>query len=264
MPIDKVGFLGEEIKKYRQEIFNKYGDRFNYYKKLNQFLNELKFKLTPPKDDVQRMVIVTLFIKALETFQSVYILASYGLTADGEILNRTLFETIAAMLYTSKSEDNLKRYLAKDLYEKLKLINIYKKNPEQYFNGKVTGEELNKAERAHKADLKELGNPKPITIEAMIRETEIAVLYDSFYRSASGPVHSAPRSLEKYISDQKDKVVVKWGPRDVEIDVLLSAAVEFSLMGCKCLSDIFGNPKEQEIIVLNNEKNSIWLKENQG
>lgn len=142
MPIDKVGFLGEEIKTYRQEIFNKYGDRFNYYKKLNRFLNELKFKLTPQKDDVQRMVIVTLFIKALETFQSVYILTSYGLTADGEILNRALFETIAAMLYVSKSEDNLKRYLAKDLYEKLKLINIFKKNPEQYFNGKVTGEKL--------------------------------------------------------------------------------------------------------------------------
>jgi len=260
MPIDKHGFLGEEIEKYRQELLAKFEGRFAYYKKLNRFLNELKFKLTPPNDDVQRIAVVTLFVKALETFQATYVLASYGLTSDAEILNRALFETVATILYISKSEDNLKRYLAQDLYNKLKLIRIVRENPNQYSSQKIDPDKLTEAETTYRMQIKEIGNPRKIRIEAMIRETEIAHLYDPFYRSASGSVHSTPYSLEKYILDQKGKTTVMWGPRDDEIDTVLSTAVEFMLIACKCLSGLFGNPKEEEIIVLNSQKESIWLK----
>ena len=260
MPIDKHGFLGEEIEKYRQELLGKFGERFAYYKKLNRFLNELKFKLTPQNDDAQRIAIVTLFIKALETFQATYVLASYGLTSDAEILNRALFETVATILYISKGQDNFKRYLAQDLYNKLKLIRIVRENPNQHPNQRVDPNKLTEAETLHRMQLKELGNPPKMRIEAMIRETEIAHLYDPFYRSASGAVHSTPFSLEKYILDQRGKTTVMWGPRDDQIDTVLSTAVEFMLIACKCLSGLFGNPKEEEIVVFNSEKESIWLK----
>ena len=43
MPIDKHGFLGEEIEKCRQQFLSKFGERFAYYKKLNKFLNAYRF-----------------------------------------------------------------------------------------------------------------------------------------------------------------------------------------------------------------------------
>jgi hypothetical protein len=257
MSINDHGFLGHEIEDYKAHIQKTFGEHLDYYTRLNVFLNKLKFALRPKQDDVRRITIVTLFVKGLETFQSIYILSSHGLTIDAEVLNRALFEAVGTILYCSASDENCKRYHAQDLHNKLKLINIVRQDPKRYLFGKPS-EELDKVALQWKQMLAELGNPKPITIEGMIRQTAVRDLYDPFYRLASRSVHTSPHSLQKYILEKHGKVRVVWGPRDEGIEVQLVAAVEFMLIACECLSEVFGVPKQEETGAFNQEKARIW------
>jgi hypothetical protein len=263
MGIDEHGFLGEEIKSIKLDISRKYEKHFSFVRKFNKFLNDLKFKLTPSSEDSQKVAIAVLFTKGLETFQAVCILCLDGLTIDAQTLNRSLFEIMIIMKFCSKGEDEYKKYLAKDALNRIKWINSALTHPEEFPQEFFKQEKsLDEMKREYEAILKELGNQdskKEISIGTMAREVGLADWYHVFYRVVCEDVHSNPRSLEKYISlDERGRIKVLWGPRINEIDVQLVAATEFMLIICKCLSDVFGEPKKEDIKNFSIEKKEIW------
>ena len=263
MGIDEHGFLGEEIKSIKLDISKRYEKHFKFIREFNNFLNTLKFKLTPSSEDSREVAIAVLFTKGLETFQAVYILCSNGLTIDAQTLNRSLFEIMVTTLFCAKGEDEYKKYLAKDALNRIKWINSALKHsgefPEELFKREKS---LIEMKGEYEAILRQLRNQdvkKEVSIETMAREVELAHLYHIFYRIVCEDVHSNPRSLEKYISlDEKERITILWGPRIDEIDVHLAVASEFMLIICKCLLDIFGEPKEEEIKFLSQQKEKIW------
>jgi len=261
MSMNDHGFLGKDIDTFRGKIYEEYQGLFEFFKELNHFLQKLKFNLVPSDSEDQQVAIITLYVKALETFQSVYILCSYGLPSDAEVLNRALYETTVKISYCSKGEDNYRRYLATDIRIRIKSINIIKHNPKVYSKEASRVEELDSQKTSFEAMLKEIGNPEKITIEGMAKKSGLGDMYDSFYHVASETVHTSPRSLEDYILIDKDgKTVIVWGPRDKRIGIQLTAAIEFMLFSCQCLSEVFGQPKTEDIVAFNKKKEGIWIK----
>ena len=261
MAINDHGFLGKDIEIFKKEIYEKYNELFEFYREVNHFLQILKFKLQAIESEDRKIAIITQFVKALETFQSVYIVCSYGLTIDAEVLNRALYETTVKISYCSKGEDNHKRYLATELRNRIKSINIIKNNPKVYARDIFRIDELDSRKSLFEEMLNELGNPAPINVGGMAKKGGLGDMYDSFYQVASETVHTAPRSLEDYIAiDEGRKIKVLWGPRSEKIDIQLFAAIEFMLFSSQCLSEIFGEPRKEEIIFLNRRKESIYFK----
>jgi hypothetical protein len=260
--IDYFGFLDEDIEIVKKEIFEKYSELLIFYKEFNHFLHKLKFNLKVNPDDTQKVALVALFIKALETFQSAYILGSYGLTVDAGNLNRVLFETMIKILYCGKGEFHLKRYLAGHLHKIISLVNSAQKNPTEF------PEELFKRGSldARKSEIQEMldkeGNPKPISIEAMAREVGVINLYHLYYRNVSDYVHANPKSIEGYvILDENGEIkAFKWGPRVEDVVIRLLEAIEFMLMICLCLSKVIGEPEEEELDALNKKKEILRVK----
>jgi hypothetical protein len=263
MGIDEHGFLPGGIETIKLEISNRYFAHFRFFREFSHFLNMLKFEITPKSGDDRKVAIAILFTKGLETFQSVYILCSYGLTIDAQSLNRVLFEIVVITLFCSKGENEFKKYIAKDALNRIKWINSALKNPgewpkEFFKEEKLLGE--TKAE--YEALLRQLGDQdvkKEIKIESMAREVGVGHLYQSFYRIVSEYAHSNPRSLEKYMAfDEKRRMKILWGPRFDEVGVHLAVAIEFMLIMCQALHDTFGKPKEEEIQSFFDRKNEIW------
>jgi hypothetical protein len=259
--IDECGFIGKGIEAYKIQIREKYKDHFKYFEDFNCFLNNLKFRLEVKDTEDQRQVISLLFMKALETFQAIYILCEYGLTSDSVTLNRALFETTVHLLYCSKDEESFKSYIAIDVANKIKWSNASRQNPEEFRKGF--------AERAAiqipnlKNMIKKCGkNPnwKSPSLLEMARGTGNVKLYQTFYRIASGTTHSEPASLERYIGLDKDGTIKKilWGPREEEIDILLITAIEFMEYLCEGLYKIFGEPKEDEMKPFIERKMNTW------
>jgi len=260
MTINDYGFLGKEIEIFRAKILQEYNELLNFYKETNHFLQKLKFNLRPKESEDQNIAIVTLFNRALETFQSIYILSSYGLINDAEILNRILYETLLKILYCSKGENNYRRYIATDIRNGIKSIKIIKNNLRVYPKEIYKEDELDLKKSELEAMLKEIGNPPEITIKQMAKETGMEDMHDSFYQVACQTVHTSPRILGDYIAiDREERIKLMWGPRIERIDVQLFAAIEFMLRSCQCLSEIFGKPQEEEIISINKQKESIYL-----
>lgn len=258
MTINDHGFLGKDIENYKKEIVQKWDELFNFYKEINQFLNKLRPNLRPSKSDKQKVAIVTLFNRAIETFQSIYILCSHGLINDAESLNRVLFEAVVSLLYCAEGEDSYKRYIATGLRNKIKSINIIKNNPRAYSKEVFKENLLNSKKSELETILKELGEPPPISIDVMARKTGMGDIYDSFFVVASETIHTSLRVLEDYIVfDEKENIKVMWGPRIEGIDVQLFTAIEFMLSACKGLSEIFGKPQGEEINSLNEKKEGI-------
>jgi len=69
MSIDYYGYLGEDIKKYKEEYFKNYKEIFILYEEINHFLQKIKFKLQV-KDNKIQDIYSTFIYKIIGNFSS--------------------------------------------------------------------------------------------------------------------------------------------------------------------------------------------------
>ena len=229
MSIDSTGFLGNEIKTHSEEIVRRNKELFELSFDYNKFAQDTKYKFQIHSEDGQEVIAGCLFLKILNTFQALVILAKYGLPSESQILLRSIFEPLCILKLVLEDEEFHRQYILTDLIAKLKWFNVAKGSPDDVFDElrKIADDEIKRLSNEieeHKAEeywvqkLAELASLKP--------------MYDTYYRLLSGVVHTSPRSLEEYIStDEEGKVCsINWGPNDKRTDIILLSAVEFLRM----------------------------------
>lgn len=199
MTIEKNGFLGEEIVHYQKRVVDDYKDILNFYVQANQFAQKLKYELKTTSTEVQKVTLITLFIKALLSYQSIYVLVTHCLTDDAENILRTLFDLMVRIKYCSLKEENFKRYIYSHNYKILGWIEEAIKHPDEFPKEMQTKGNLTQRKEELKKTLKEAGNLKKLRTQDMAKECGLMRLYNSFYRVASDGVHGNPSVLESYV-----------------------------------------------------------------
>jgi len=260
MSINYYGYLGKDIEKYKIEYFKNYKEIFILYEEINHFLQKIKFKLRVKDNNIQDVTLVLLFVKSLETFQVIYILLRNYIFNDTESLTRILFEEMINLGYCAKGENECKRYIAKEIKNKIKMINAAEQHPEEFPEELFQRKSLSDRKKELEKMLKEIGRPKNVSIEYMARELNLGKLYQVFYRIASNEVHSNPESLNKYCKIDEDGYIkeVIFGPKIEKNKVsVIFASIETMLTICKFLSDYFGVPKEEDYLKFNERKKEI-------
>jgi hypothetical protein len=204
MPINEYGFLGKDIKQYKNKLETKHKDVFDFYEELNHYLNAIEFKIVEKSDgfsantiievekhDSQGGTIYAIFLKSLTTFQSIYFLFKHYFCNNAENLCRILFEEMVNIYYCSLDEDKTKIYLAEEeineyykneiLYkimnkQKGKKIKYFPNNDlESYFKEKSYDERkkliINKLKIYNVKDIfTEKGKPKPFNLKRRIEQ----------------------------------------------------------------------------------------------
>lgn len=260
MPIDYYGYLGKGIERYKEEYFKNYKEIFILYEEINNFLQKSKFKLQVKDNNIQGIFIIPLFIKSLETFQAIYILLRSYIFNDAVNLTRILFEAMINLGYCAKGENECKQYIAKEIKNKIKIINAAKDHPEEFPEELFQRQPLGDRKKELEKMLKEIGRPKNVSTEQMARELNLGRLYQVYYRTVSNEVHSNPESLNKYCKVGEDGYIkeFKFGPKIEENKVsVIFTSIEFMLIICKFLSDYFGIPKEEDYRKFNERKKEI-------
>lgn len=260
MSIDYYGYLGKDIEKYKKEYFKNYEEIFILYEEINHFLQKVKFKLRVKDNNIQDITLVLLFIKSLETFQVIYILLRNYIFNDAESLTRILFEGVINLGYCAKGENECKQYIAKEIKNKIKMINAAKDHPEEFPEELFQRQPLGDRKKELEENLIEIGEPKNVSIEYMARELDLGKLYQVYYRLASNEVHSNPESLNKYCKVDEGGYIkeLNFGPKIEKNKVsVIFASIETMITICKFLSDYFGVPKEEDYLKFNEIKKEI-------
>ena len=260
MSIDYYGYLGEDIKKYKEEYFKNYKEIFILYEEINHFLQKVKIKLRVKDNNMQGIFIVPLFIKSLETFQAIYILLRSYIFNDAVNLTRILFEGMISLGYCAKGENECKQYIAKEIKNKIKMINAAEQHPEEFPEELFQRQPLSDRKKELEEMLKEIGRPKSVTTEQMARELNLGRLYQVYYRTVSNEVHSNPESLYKYCKIGKDGHIKEFyfGPKIEENKVsVVFTSIEIMLIICKFLSDYFSIPEKEDYLKFNERKKEL-------
>ncbi|NQT29710.1 MAG: hypothetical protein HQ596_03980 [Candidatus Saganbacteria bacterium] len=246
MPLDQYGFIGNEIEGVKAEILAINSEYFNYLFKLNEFLQKIKFLFKINDQDIQKVMIAILFIKSIETMQSIYILCSYGLKNDVDVLLRALFESVVAIKYCLVDETNAKQYLAKDSFERKKRLNALVSSKSLSSRINVTDEEKNRILTEIDEELKFLDNPKEIRTEDICRSVGEHDLYNTFYRTVSDSAHSGPRVFSKFFSVEDNRPKFVWGPNDKDVKMPLITSAEFIMKVVPKMVDLLCPEKHEE------------------
>ncbi|MBU4450291.1 MAG: hypothetical protein KKE35_03240 [Actinobacteria bacterium] len=209
---------------------------------------------------IQDIYIVPLFIKSLETFQAIYVLLRNCIFNDALNLTRILFEEMINLGYCAKGENKCKQYIAKEIKNKIKMINAAEQHPEEFPEELFQRQPLSDRKKELEKMLKEIGRPKNVSTEQMARELNLGRLYQVYYRMVSNEVHSNPESLNKYCKVGESGYIreFKFGPEIEENKVsVIFTGIEIMLIICKFLSDYFSIPKEEDYLKFNEIKKEI-------
>jgi hypothetical protein len=263
--IEENDYLNEVYKPYRQNLYSRYSEAFEFFKEFNLFLHKEMTNIPLKNNYNQGKFLVALFIKSLSTFQSIFNLFRNYHCNDAANLTRVLFEEMVNIGYCSKGEDEFKRFGSLEIINKIELIEIIhkdfeKKNRNNFFKEKSY--EKHKKElydELHKLNIEGLfsrktNKPIPITIRKRVerlKSSEILNYYKTYYKLISTEIHSSPEALGKFFNfDSKGNLVeMNCGPKSEECNIskILFTSIRFMFIICNYLYDCFKVPKKEEI-----------------
>ncbi len=196
--MDFEGFFGIDLDKYKRVVLKKYEELFAFHREFNHFLNKLRLEISVDDNDYSGIVMVGIFSKSLETYQSIYFLFTNSLLSPGASLSRVLFEEMVSIGYCNEGEKEFYTFLAKELYKKKKLMNVIERNPNLFPKEVSDPKRIRKNREWVKNKLAEYGDPNEISVQQMAQKIGLSFLYETYYRIACNEVHTEPYILDRY------------------------------------------------------------------
>ncbi len=243
------GYLSDEILQAERQIYTKHKDLFDWAFELNHICQGVKYDLNAHNLDGQEVMSVSAYVKIINGFQALVILARKGMGAEAEILLRTLLEALIILKLLCEDTAFSSEYARKDLLYRKKLLNAAKNNPHGIFES--TRELI--AKGMLDDVLKEIGELKPTeeSIECLAKRAGLSAYYDSIYRITSGPCHTSPRSLERYVVADEKGEIKSFNPGPFhDIDTELHTSMVLVLVSTELMMKLFKIKEPESLTIL--------------
>jgi hypothetical protein len=202
MPFDKKGLLGEEVNEIIKENYEQNKDVFKLSEEINMYAQEIVDLLNINSNDTQGIVAGTLFIKILNTFQSVVILYKIGLDSQCKILTRAVLENLFVLKCIVKDKKYLKLLMNSNDKKREQLLNTIKRNPYGVFDSLINEIDISELD-----DLSRKNHRNKINSISTKQWAEMAESYFEYYyayKHLCNDVHVDLRNMEQYIKVDKD------------------------------------------------------------
>ncbi|NIK11209.1 DUF5677 domain-containing protein [Alkalibacillus almallahensis] len=219
MSFNDEGFLSEDANGLRNEVMESNKDLFSSYKKQNQKLHELKFKITIKNRDSQDVIIAGFFISLLNSISSIYYLCSYGLVDDAKRIIRSFTETFIKLRYAALSDSSADQIIKQDLIKRKKWVNVIRSNE----LGAFTDELVTQIKEIDLDSIKKEIEDENVTplpdVEEMAKKTDSHDIYSYLFRIFSGSTHTGVKEISKFFNfdENHDISELIWYPKTDEI-----------------------------------------------
>ena len=194
--------------------------------------------------DRQKIIAIVMAIRILEITEAAFLILKNGLSNEADTLFRVFLDAYFIFANICLDPEFVVEYFKSDEAARLKLMNAAGKHSSEFFKA------LNEyATPDLKEELKQKIKDETIKLlksEEYARRAGCAEMYDSMYRLMSAPLHTTPRSLEKYIEEDQNGTItkIKYYPIEEEIP---QRAYDFAYHLIKVIGglyDVFGSSNE--------------------
>jgi len=251
MPFDVHGFLGEQVKVIGMKEYEEHKDLFELVIAINKYAQEMKYKFVIHNEDSQELTIGALYIKALQSFESVVILSRLGLNSDSKAVLRVLLEAVFYLKAICEDDNFVFTYIKGDDVELHRILKKISKDEKGIFSTKLK-------EYASKDKIDNLKsviwkkNENPLEIYKVAEKAGMSDFYQLVYGSLCDNVHTSVRSLEKYygINESGRADSLDGLPNFADMDVVIVTACSILLVALSCTEGFFELNCDGDISIL--------------
>jgi len=241
---DEEGYLGEQISEFRQEILLEFDKLFSCARDFNRLAQKEKINF-PFGNNQQHALIATIFCRVLNSYQSVLILLSFGLTSEAEVVLRSLMEATFSLCACSIDDNFYTEYINSFHAQRLRFAkNVHSKNFSELLMTNIPHSELKKL----KEKCEEMG-AREIKVKELAERSKMEYYYYGPYWDLSLSSHISPKSTECYLNIKDNDFYIELLPKHdpKRFKVLIIIAVDMLIRSLKAFYDFFGY-NEPEIL----------------
>jgi hypothetical protein len=204
----------------------------------------------PTAEQKQRVIALSLFVRLVECFESILILASHGVREELRSLFRVFLDAYFVLANVCSDANFVGAYLRADEAERLKLLNSMSKQDDELFAAaKEYATPEVRAELAAKVKAERI---QAFNSYSNAEKVGCAAIYDSMYRITGPSVHTGPRILEGYLETDAEgtatKIIHHGNP--AVIDRFVYDSTQFCLKSIRGMLECFGESAIDEVIEL--------------
>ena len=232
-------FLDDSGTEIMRQIHAEFRSGFEFVREINEAANSLTSQSSIGSSDLQQLLIASLFLRSLTTYQSTILVIERGLPAEGKILARSLLEILFRISAISKDIKYAEIYVNEDQILRRKLINKSKLLSEP-LRSKFEIDKITKL----KVEISDDINARMIeekNSQWYAEQSGLSDFYHSAYSIFSISVHASARDLESHLILDKEKKIIGFeiGPNKTEIDLILITIAEAMIMIISSAKSIF-------------------------
>jgi len=240
--MENSGFLSKDISKYKEHHRKKNEGIFNLCKELNEYAHATMWKIQISNEYLPEILPACAYVRVLSNFQSIVILAEFGLLNEAKIVLRSLVEGMFLMVAITRNKDYSTKIIEQDTLERERTCKAIRRNiiAGIFKSEKPTIDEIEQQLKDIKREIEDKSikkiNKRDLSIAANLES-----YYDTVYHLLSGTVHINPRDLEQYLDLTEERKIkeIKWGPEEEEIEDILFTAVETLIFVLESISNMF-------------------------
>jgi uncharacterized protein DUF5677 len=254
MPFEQDGFLAPEMSEWIRQHCTDHRLHFDVAHQFNRRAHEIVKAFRVRENYGQQLVCTALYLRGLDYFQGVVLMAERGMVNDAKVLHRTQLEATFACCAVAKDESVMMQFLAGDVHAKKKALSKLKRNAEGGVAA-LSEAELAEVEKELAACQQEIKVDRPLetTAEWLAQKAGMHDWYLSAYAYLSGAVHSGPRDVEQYLDIEADGTLrgFLWGPNDALIPKVLVTSCEtlsFAMRAAEQVYDLAGHGELYETL----------------
>lgn len=247
--MENAGFLSKDIEKYKENHRKKNKRIFQLCETLNRYSHSIMWKIKVTNEYLPKILSACAYVRVMSNFQSIIILAEYGLINEAKIILRSLVEGMVLMVAITKEKEYSQKIVEQDILEREKTCKAIRRNIITGIHKlkEPTLDEIEKQIEELKIEIKEKGIKKIYKRDLSIA-AGLESYYDTIYHLLSGTVHINPRDLEQYLDLTEERKIreIKWGPEIEEIEDILLSAMEIMVSVLESISNMFEIKLEEE------------------
>ncbi len=209
MPFEKYGYLGTQILDIKNQNIIENKDLFEIGLETVSLAYEIMYSTNVANDDNKKVVLLALYCKIIESYNSTLIISNYGLLNDSRAILRVFIESVFIFSGIINEESLYDQFVIKGDYETYELIKRIRKNPNEY------GEDLKSY--IMNRDFEELENivlnynKDNFTARNLAKKAKMNDVFFYVYHKLCEDVHTNIKSLFSYM-DWDDKIIVGLNP----------------------------------------------------
>ncbi|MDQ0195361.1 DUF5677 domain-containing protein [Paenibacillus wynnii] len=199
MGFELEGFLGNEADLLMKETLKKYDAWFILAYNINRLINKHKETLSITTDQAKEIILMSLYIKISNHYQSVILLLKKGLSVESDILIRSMLETLLPLKLIVTDETFFKEFIRNDKASTYRLYNVILKEENKHLFNFISFEDEKKRDElmAEISPYYKDGKIRTLSAEELAKRADMNLDYQLTYRYLSGYVHSSLETLEK-------------------------------------------------------------------